>query len=246
MAEKKNNIVDFGLSFLRNLLDTNKSSGQPGTPAQQAPAKTTLEQIKEDDLKREKVRLDQEERKMLADLREIENQKRKMFEEGVRNPNERENRVIARRIKDLDLQATNKDRLLQGISKQMRIINGLIQVKENARMMSESGLYGVLSQIDMGDLIKYIDKASIDGEFNMTKFDEMLNTMEQANAISPQFSEDQDVLDIVAQMEKVRAAGEASPEAITRAMNEMDRKAEAKSRPAETDEGNRYGTLDGG
>jgi len=64
MADKKNPIVDFGLSFLRKLLEE-KTGGQTAGK-QPVSAQASLDQIKEDDLKREKVRLDQEERKMLA------------------------------------------------------------------------------------------------------------------------------------------------------------------------------------
>ena len=55
----------------------------------------------------------------------------------------------------------------------------------------------LLKDIDLQELIVYIDKASVDGEFNQSKFDEMLIKLEQANAISPQMSEDQDVLERV-------------------------------------------------
>jgi len=231
MADRKNPIVDFGLNFIRKLLEDKTA---PTADKQPATAKATLEQIKEDDLKREKVRLDQEERKMLAELREIESQKRKLFEQGVATANEREQRVIARRIKEVDLEAADKDRMLQGISKQMRIINGLIRVKMDARMMAESGLTSVLQQIDMGDLVTYIDKASVDGEFSMNKFDEMLIKLEQANAISPQMSEDQDVLDMVNTFNKVREAGE-TPDAIEKGLNELDRKAAEKNKSSEQD-----------
>jgi hypothetical protein len=229
MADKKNTIVDFGLNLLRKLLDEKTPDKQPVS------AKASLDQIKEDDLKREKVRLDQEERKMLAEIRDIESQKRKLFEEGVRNSSEREQRVIARRIKEVDMEASNKDRMLQGISKQMRIVNGLIQIKQNARMLAESGLSSILQQIDMGDLITFIDKASVDGEFNMTKLDEMLNTLEGRNAVSPQMSEDQDVLDIVAQFNQVREAGEATPEAIEKGISELSKKSAEKNKQSDQD-----------
>jgi hypothetical protein len=122
--------------------------------------------------------------------------------------------------------------MLQAISKQMRIINGLIQVKERARVMAESGISGILKDIDLQDLIIYIDRASVDGEFHMDKFDELLRTLEQADAISPQMSEDQDVLDIVRQMQLAREAAD-SPEVIEARFTEMNRNMEARSREEE-------------
>jgi len=232
MSEKKNSLVDFGLDLLRNLIN---GKSQPAAVQSSAPKKASLEDIKLDDLKREKVRLEQEERKMLADLRELETQKRKLFEDGVRNASEREQRVIARRIKELDLQAQNSDRMLQAISKQMRIINGLVQVKERSRLNAESGLTSVIQGIDLGDLITYIDKASVDGEFHMNKFDELLRVMEHADAISPQYSEDQDVLDIVKEMQLAREAAD-NPEVLDQRYSEMSRRIESRNTDQETPE----------
>jgi len=230
MAEKKRTLVDYGLQVLRELLRDKTQGGAQNVAA--AAKVTNLNDLKLDDLRREKIRLEQEERKMLSELRTTEDQKRKLFEEGVRNPSEREQRAVARRIKEIDLQAQSMDRMLQAVSKQMRIINGLIQVKERARVMAESGISSILKDIDLQDLIIYIDKASVDGEFHMDKFDELLRTLEQADAISPQFAEDQDVLDIVKQMQMAREAAD-SPEAIEARFAEMNRQMEAKSREKE-------------
>ncbi len=229
MAEKKKTLVDYGLQIIRELLKE-KPQGDGQTAASVKPA--SLDDLKLDDLRREKIRLEQEERKMLSSLREVEAQKRKLFEEGVRNPSEREQRAIARRIKEIDVQAQSMDRMLQANSKQMRIINGLIQVKERSRVMAESGISSILKDIDLQDLLIYIDKASVDGEFHLDKFDELLRTLEQADAISPQMREDDDVLEIVRQMQLAREAAD-NPEVIEARFSEMNRQMEARQREAE-------------
>ena len=218
MAEKRT-LKDYALSIVKELLFG--GSGDKEAPASIEAA--TLEDIKLDDLRREKVRLEQEERKMLARLRDVEGKKRQLFEEGVRNPSEREQRVTARRIKELDVRASNMDRMLQAISKQMRILNGLVQVKERARVMAETGISKLLSDIDLGDLIVYIDKASVDGEFHMNKFDDLLGILEEADTLSPEYREDQDVNEI---MQAMQAASEAadSPEALDEKYIEFTRK----------------------
>jgi hypothetical protein len=95
MAAKKRTLVDYGLQVLRELL-----AEKPQDQAQDggiAPKVANLDDLKLDELRREKIRLEQEERKMLSDLRGIEDQKRKLFEEGVRNPSEREQRARLRK-----------------------------------------------------------------------------------------------------------------------------------------------------
>jgi hypothetical protein len=227
MANITRTLKNYGMQVLRELLGP-----EPKPEAEEISRKANLDDLPLDDLKREKIRLEQEERKMLARLREAENQKRQLFSEGVQKASEREQRVIARRIKELDVEAQNMDRMLQIISKQMRTINGLIQLKERSRLAAESGMGEMLQGIDLQDLIIYIDKASVDGEFQMDKFNELLRVLEEAEAISPQYREDQDVLDIVSAMQQAREAAD-SPEALEEKYAEFSRQMESKTREKE-------------
>ncbi|MEI7989069.1 MAG: hypothetical protein WCI88_08515 [Chloroflexota bacterium] len=232
MVDIKRSLKDYGLQILRELLSPgNKKEEASDLPHPGA----SLEDLQLDDLRREKIRLEQEERKMLARLKEVEKQKRQMFDEGVRNASEREQRVVARRIKELDVEASNMDRMLQIISKQMRTINGLVQLKERVRMSSESGLSKILQGIDLQDLLVYVDKASVDGEFHMDKFDEMLNALEEADSISPEYREDKDVLDIMKAMQQAREAAD-NPEALDARYNEFSRQMEEKKGVQESQE----------
>ena len=226
MANKRT-LKDYAFAIIRELLG--------GSEDKEAPAAiegATLDDLKLDDLRREKVRLEQEERKMLARLRDVEGKKRQLFEEGVSNASEREQRVIARRIKELDVRAANMDRMLQAISKQMRIINGLLQVKERTRVMAETGISKLLSDIDLGDLIVYVDQASVDGEFHMNKFDDLLGILEEADSLSPEYREDQDVLEIMQAMQSAREAAD-SPEALEDSYEEFSRKLEEQKKTEE-------------
>lgn len=221
MADKKPSIldrVDNGVKLLRSLLGEKMDDAAPVVKG-----KIRLEDISMDDLQREKVRLDQEQRKMLAQLRDLEGEKKKLFAEGVRNASEREQRMIARRIKEVEQSIEGKDRMMQSLSKQLRTTNGLLMIKERVRMQSESGIASLISQIDLGDLVTYVDKASVDGEFQMNKFDQVLNAMEEAENISPQYSEEQDVLDIVRQMQMAREAGD-DPQVIEQHYEELNQR----------------------
>jgi len=191
--------------------------------------KARLEDLSIDDLQREKIRLAQEERKLMTRLKEVEKQKKLLFAEGVQNDSDRERRVIARRIKELDVEANNMDRMLQIISKQTRTLNGLMQLKERARMAAESGLTNLITNLDLEDLIRYIDKASVDGEFNMDKFDHVLGALEEADAVSPEYREDQDVLDLVAAMEETRTRLD-HPDALEKGYADMEQRL-SKSSP---------------
>lgn len=226
---KKRNLKDYALDIVRELVF--------GPTEDEAPAPVegaTLEDIKLDDLRREKVRLEQEERKMLARLRDVEGKKRQLFEEGVRNASEREQRVIARRIKELDVRASNMDRMLGAISKQMRIFNGLIEVKERERLFAESGTSKKIFDMDLQDLIVYVDKASVDGEFALNKFDDLLGVLEEADSLSPQYREDTEISDIMQAMQSAREAAD-SPEALDQKYEEFSRQMAEKDDEQEFD-----------
>jgi hypothetical protein len=229
MAQKRKTLVNVGIEFLRELLkDKSDQEGEVVT-------KKKLEDLQLDDLRREKIRLEQEERKMLARLKTTEQEKRTLFNEGVKKASDREQRVLARRIKELDVEASNMDRMLQMISQQMRVLNGLVQIKERTRMATESGLNSILADIDLQELIVYIDQASVTGEFNWDKFNEVLNVLEEADSLSPDFREDQDVMDIVKAMADAREAAD-SPEAIEQRFDEMDQHMKAKQEVVEFEE----------
>lgn len=232
MANFQKSIKDVGLQILRDLLNPTA----PADKGQVKSVKSSIEDLSLDDLRKEKIRFDQEERKMLARLREVEAEKKKLFEDGVRNAGEREQRVIARRIKEKDDEATNMDRMLQVISKQMRIINGLLQVKERSRLLAESGMSDMLKGVDLQDLISYIDKASVDGEFHEDKFDELLRAMEEAGSISPVYKEDQDVMDIMKAMQQAREASD-SPEAMEQQFEEMSQQMKQKQKGKSVESG---------
>ncbi len=232
MANPQKSIKDIGLQILRDLLN-------PSSPTDKAPLKSTkssIEDLSLDDLRKEKIRFDQEERKLLARLREVEAEKKKLFEDGVRNAGEREQRVIARRIKEKDVEGANMDRMLQVISKQMRIVNGLLQVKERSRVLAESGMADILKGVDLQELISYIDKASVDGEFHEDKFDELLRAMEEAGSISPVYKEDQDVMDIMKAMQQARESSD-SPEAMEQKFDEMSQHMRQKQKDAAQEPG---------
>ena len=211
MVDIKKSLKDYGLQVLNELL----KGKEP-----EKGAKASLTDLSLDDLRREKIRLDQEERKMLERLKNAETQKRALFEEGVRKSSEREQRVIARKIKELDVEANSMDRTLDAISKQTRIINGLLQVKERYRFLQESGVSSLLKDIDLQELIVYIDKASVDGEFHLDKFDELINALEEADSLAPGVKTDRDVQDIVTQMQKAREAMD-DPQAMEQQFDEL-------------------------
>ena len=226
----KKTLWDYGKSVLRELLK------EPENSEEIKPAR--LQDLKMDDMKREKVRLELEERKTLNEVRELENQKRHLFDEGVKATGMREAKIIARKLKEVDGQAANLDRLLDSLSQQARLINGLIQAKELARIQKESGIGAMLQDFDLQDLVMFIDNSFIDGEFNQSKIEEILKVIDRQGLEHSQV-EDQDINEIMKSFEEAREARD-NPEILDQKFqelnDEMEQKRQIKENP-QTEEG---------
>ncbi len=186
-------------------------------------SRPTLADLNLDDLRREKIRIEQEERKMLARIRELETMKRRLFEQGTRLSSEREQRALARQIRDLDVQAHNMDRMLQAFSKQMRVITGLLQIKERQIHTGASEFSEMLNQLDLQEVLLYVDRSSVEGEFHLSKFDQVLGAMEEADALRPHLREDEDVLQILEAMQQAHD-GQDAPAVLEERFNSLTQK----------------------
>ena len=186
--------------------------------------KKTLDDVTLDDLKREKIRLENEEGRFMRRAEDVEGEKKTLFLEGAKEGVPQHRRVLlARKIKERDAEAVNLERNLQMFSKQLRIINGFIMLKENQRIMRESGISSIISKVDLQDLQIYVDQATIEGSFHMEKFSEMLGALEGADQALGKVQEDDDIQDLVRQMEAVATAEDprqAYEEAKTKAEEE--------------------------
>jgi len=176
--------------------------------------KRSIEDISVDELRREKIRLEQEEAKMARQVEDLETQKQQLFLKGKDEASARQQRILATKIKELDVQARNLDKNLRFVSKQLRIINGFLQIKENQRLFQEAGVSGLISKIDLQTLQRYVEEASIEGVFQLDKFQDILGTLEETEKIVGVVEEDKDILDIMRAMQEAKLAEMERPEAV--------------------------------
>lgn len=184
--------------------------------------KRTLNDLSMDELRREKTRLEQTENKLIKQVEELERRKQELFQKGVEEGSERQRRIYARKIKELDVEAKNIDKNLRFISRQLRVVNGFIQLKKNQALMEQMGLSDIISSMDIQDLQAYVEQASVEGEFNFDKLNEVLRNIEEADRLVEITGEDKDIEEIVRAMEEARLAGTESPEAVQVARQKLD------------------------
>ena len=104
------------------------------------PKKETLSTVSPDQLRRERIRVEQSELKFTREIEDLESQKEELFRKGVEGASDRQRVQIARKIKQLDSMVQAKDRQLALLSKNLLVLNSVAQLKENERMLKDLGL----------------------------------------------------------------------------------------------------------
>lgn len=159
--------------------------------------KKSFKKVPLDELKREQIRLKQEERKLVAKVDEIENQKKEVFLSGKGEASETKRRILARNFKAADSKLQHLERNLQIISRQIRIINGFVAIKEDQQILKSMGLSKLIDKLDMAELQRYVEEASTEGEFMLEKFSQILVQLEDQEAAMGSFAEEKDIEEIM-------------------------------------------------
>lgn len=183
--------------------------------------KKSLSDLKMDDLLREKSRLGQIEHELVKRVEDLEGKKKALFMQGKDETSDRQLVVLARQIKELDVQARNIDKSLQVVAQQQRSISGFIQLKENEKLLAQSGLSSMLQKVDLQTLQTYVHRASVDGEFNMDKLRQMVGTLESSDTEPGAAEAESEVAEIVRQMQ-IAKVNESDPAAVESAFSETN------------------------
>jgi hypothetical protein len=112
--------------------------------------------------------------------------------------------MIAQQIQELELQAKNYDQNLGAFAKQMRVLNGVIFLKQNRKSWEDTPLGQIMGRLDLSELEGFVDQASAENSFQMDKFSQLLGVMENQPGREEEL--DEGVKNIVAEMERARAA----------------------------------------
>ena len=182
--------------------------------------KKTIDQIEPDELRRERIKLEQTETRATREIEQLEKQKEDFFRKGVEGGSQRQKLQIARKIKELDAQVKSKDKQLALISKNLRVLNGFAQLKENQKLLEDLGVSGLLSKMDMDELQEYVERATVEGQFQMERFTGLLDTLESGDALDNISAEDADTRAILEAMES--ASQSNSESAIAEGIQKID------------------------
>jgi len=143
----------------------------------------TLSDVHPEQLRRERIRVEQTEAKLTREIEELEKQKEEHFRKGIDGASDRQRIQIARKIKQLDAQVQAKDRQLALVSKNLQVFNSVAQLKENERLLKDLGMDGVINNMDLGEVQSYVERATVEGQFQMERFTRLLQSVSDAEGL---------------------------------------------------------------
>ncbi len=169
--------------------------------------KKTIGAIALDDLTMAKVKLEQEQDRVMRRVADLEKEKEKLFQQGVGEASKRRQQLLAQKIQELEFQAKSYDKNLSAYQKQMRVLNGLIFLKENRQSWEETAVGQILGNMELGELEGFVDQATANNVFQMDKFERLLGSLEDSGEFAEREELDEGVSQIMAEMQRAREAG---------------------------------------
>jgi|GEM_PF-2003935 hypothetical protein len=194
----------------------------------------TLDQVSLDDLRRERISMDMNRQRLQREIAQLESRKQELFLKGKDAPSTRERTELAQQIYDLEtsIQAKSKDQEM--VHQRIRILVGLIQLKERMHLMRQMKVGSLLSQLSLEEVAEYVADCMVEDRLETEKLAAMLENLEISPEAAPQKPLPPAIRDIVAAMEQAKAAEEAGhPEQIPVVVKKLDEQLAEKTSESE-------------
>jgi len=188
-----------------------------------------IEKLTTNQLEDEKIRLQTIQEGFISNVRQLEDKKRALFEEGRKKKSALEKQALAVQIKQVDDEARDVVRANNLISRQILVTGKLSQIKKREKLLKSEGLWGMISSLEPEKLEKFmldIKVKSKQGDAQSKRLLDILGESDgEAEAVDPEISK------IVAAMEE---AGESElTEEAWENIDEKVFKAKEKENPEE-------------
>jgi hypothetical protein len=122
--------------------------------------------------------VDQKEREYIQQVQRLEQEQKEVLAAGIKEPSEHMKMVYARKVTDKDSDIRMNQKVLQSLSRQMRIVHGLEMVKKWSQI-SGRDRSRLLNKMSLADLTKWIHDKTVDGEFRDEYMEELAGALER-------------------------------------------------------------------
>ena len=155
------------------------------------------------DIRIEKVRLEQREKKMAADIESMSKEKEELFRKGAGTTSKSLRTIYARKFEETTKRLQLMERESIRIWKEVRVITALNHVFEHTRGSGGERLLAKMNDRQILDIMKLIDSDDVRGEVFMERMDQMMGLVEATDSNKePVGAEGQEILRVWEKMDE--------------------------------------------
>ncbi|MGB5925588.1 MAG: hypothetical protein WBH01_05780 [Dehalococcoidia bacterium] len=150
-----------------------------------------FEKLKKDDLTAERIRLERDEKLKAGEVTKLSERKKDLFNKGFQ-VTDAERRTIARQIQQLDQKIKLDSIQLKRTSDQIRVVDNLIFIHDNKRMLERQGLMTNLLKMPKSKLDEFLSKVNVKDQISAGKLDALLSTMQAEYGLVSDIEDDKE------------------------------------------------------
>lgn len=189
--------------------------------------KRTLRDLTLDDLTREQITLQNEQRKIDQEMERLDKDEAQLKSEYVQAASDTQKRAVARKIQDVRTRRSGIDTRSSYCHKMLRSVNGFLVIKQNMEFFERMGVASALSEMDMSEVESFINEATVEGTLQQEKLATMLQQVSEGVERITESAADSSLDDLMAELDSEAASGQISEPAVqdtdlTSVMDELD------------------------
>lgn len=185
-----------------------------------------IEKLTTNQLEDEKIRLQTIQEGFIGEVKQLENKKRVLFEEGRKKKSSLEKQAIAVQIKQVDDEAKDIVKANNIISRQILVTGKLAQIKKREKLLKSEGLWGMISSVQPEQLEKFmldIKVKSKQGDAQSKRLLEILGEGDvDIEAVDPEISKIVAAMEEAGEQELTESAWENIEEKVFKAKAEEE------------------------
>lgn len=189
--------------------------------------KRTLSDLGLDDLKREQITLQQEQRKIDQELGRAEKDEQQLKSEYAEATSPTQKKIVARKIQNARMMMKASETKSTHCYKMLQTVNNFILIKDNMEFFEKMGVASMLTNMDMAEIETFIADATVEGALQQEKLATMLQQVSDGVEQITEAGSDGTLDDLMAELDgemetapPTRVAQEES--GLSNVMSELD------------------------
>jgi hypothetical protein len=175
--------------------------------------KRTLNDLTADELNRERITIEQEQRRLDREAEQLDRDQKQLLSEYTAAGTPTQKRIVARKLQGVELRQKAADAKSSHCHKMLQTVSNFLILKDRMGFFNKFGVGRLLNNLDVAEVEQLVAQATVDGQLQEEKLATMLQQLDDANAQMLQGS-DASLDDYMARLdEQVAATKEAVPAA---------------------------------